>query len=72
MLGGGGVNPYSAEIFFYETKRTKFFCQYEIIINGLVSCFASFEYICYVSTAIINIVHSFSSGIDLRCQNLSL
>ena len=38
----------------YKPWRSKGFFQFEIIINVLVSFTASFEYLCYRSTAIIN------------------
>ena len=51
------IDPYSAEIFVYSIKKTKGFFQFEII-NSLVSSFnsASFEYLCYAFTAVINIL----------------
>ena len=49
------INSYSPEIALY--KRKGCFLQFEIIMNGLVKLAlpASFEYICCVSTAIINV-----------------
>ena len=49
-------NPYDAEIFFLKTMETKGFFQFEIIINVSVSSSASYEYLCCVFMADINIV----------------
>ena len=49
--------------------ETKGFFQFEIIINAL-NCFGFIEYLCYGSTAIINIL-LFHCGIDIRRQNVT-
>ena len=46
------------------------FFQFEIIINVLFSSFLSLKYLCYGSTAIMNI-YSYSAGIDFSRQNLT-
>ena len=50
------VNPWSAEIFFKNHGCQRDFCQFKITINGSVSSFYLFQYLCYGSTAIINIL----------------
>ena len=51
--------------------ETEGFLQFEIIINVLVSSFWFIEYLCYWSTAIINIFFSYSAGNDFSRQNLT-
>ena len=50
------INPYNAELFLFKRWRLKLFFHFEIIINILVSLSDSFEYLCYVSPSIINIL----------------
>ena len=55
-------------------KNTSRVCpEPDVIINVSVSSLAlSFEYLCYGSTANINVFYFFNSGIDFRCQNLQV
>ena len=48
------VNHQNVEIFLHKSCRSKFF-QFEIIINSFSALSASFEYLYYGSTTIINI-----------------
>ena len=50
------VSLYNAEICLYKAWKRKGFFQIEIIRNVLLALSVSFEYICYGSTAIINIL----------------
>ena len=49
------INPGNDELIVYTSWRLNGLFQFEIIINVLVSFSTSLEYLCYGSTAIINI-----------------
>ena len=55
------VNPYNAEIFLYKPWR-------RVFLQFLIS--VSFEYLCYGSQAIINILILSALGTFFICQNL--
>ena len=57
-------NPSAAEFSCVNHGDQSGFFQFEIIINIFLNRSDSFEYLCYVSTAIRNIFYFFSAGID--------
>ena len=50
------VTPVIGLLYIFNHYHTEIFFQFEITISGLVSSSDSFEYLCYGSTAIINIL----------------
>ena len=52
---GDPLTPEVLKYFYTNHGDQRVLFQFEIIINVLVSYLASFEYLCYGSTAIINI-----------------
>ena len=64
-------NPKSAEIFLDKPWRRKGFLNLKSSQMSQLALSASFEYLCYGSTPIVNILIFFSAGIDVRRQNLT-
>ena len=57
-----GINPHNAELFLYKQWRPRFFFQFEVIINVLVS---SFQYVNCFSARTVFIRHNLTST-DVR------
>ena len=64
------VNPYNADIFVYKPWQPKFFFQFEIILNFLVSSFRFIWIPMLWFSGHYKYCNSFSAVIVLRCQNL--
>ena len=69
--GQASINSHNTELFFVETMENKALKKKLTLKMSQLALSCSFEYLCYGSTAILNILNSFSAGTVFKRQNLT-